>query len=227
MLLTSGGLTTDDITAALEELLDKPVSEASAVLVPTALYAMGIGVDMAGTVIRARGGNSLAGAGWGSLGVLELTALPSLEQSVWLPALGRADAVLVEGGDPLFLHHWMVASGLADLLPDLDLVYVGLSAGSMVVTPRIGTEFVGWTPPGHPGAGEPGHDTTLGLVDFSIFPHLDNPDLPGNTLAAAEEWAGGVGGPSYLLDDLSALVVTGERGAQDVRVLSQGQWHQR
>jgi dipeptidase E len=72
----------------------------------------------------------------------------------------------------------MRQSGLADVLPSLrDTVYVGLSAGSMVMTPRIGQDFVRWRPP-------TGGDETLGLVDFSIFPHLDNPALPENTLAA-------------------------------------------
>ena len=34
-----------------------------------------------------------------------------------------------------------------DLLPSLQLVWVGLSAGSMVMTPRIGEDFVAWQPP--------------------------------------------------------------------------------
>ena len=53
------------------------------------------------------------------------------------------------------------------------------------MTPSIGEDFVGWTPP-------TGGDETLGLVDFSIFPHLDNPDLPDNTMANAERWAAGM-----------------------------------
>ena len=50
------------------------------------------------------------------------------------------------------------------------------------MTPRIGEAFVGWKPP-------TSGDSTLGLVDFSIFPHLDNEDLPKNTMADAEQWA--------------------------------------
>lgn len=65
---------------------------------------------------------------------------------------------------------------MADLLPSLDdKVYVGFSGGSMALTPRIGEDFVGWQPPG-------GGDNALGVVGFSIFPHVEHPDLPKNTM---------------------------------------------
>ena len=124
--------------------------------------------------------------GWKSLGVLELTALPSIDEERWVPLVQETDVLLASGGDALYLCHWMRQSGLTDLLPSLDeTVWVGLSAGSMVMTPRIGDDFVGWKPP-------TGGDETLGVVDFSIFPHVDNEDLPGNTMANAERWAGGL-----------------------------------
>ena len=123
--------------------------------------------------------------GWKSMGVLELTALPSLEKELWVPWVQETDVLLVNGGDPLYLCYWMRQSGLADLLPSLRAVYVGLSAGSMVMTPSIGQDFVRWTPP-------TGGDETLGIVDFSIFPHLDHPELPENTMADAEKWAAGM-----------------------------------
>ena len=81
--------------------------------------------------------------GWKSLGVLELTALPSIDRESWVPLVQETDVLLVNGGDPMFLCYWMRESGLADLLPSLrETVYVGLSAGSMVMTPRIGEDFV-------------------------------------------------------------------------------------
>jgi dipeptidase E len=80
----------------------------------------------------------------------------------------------------------------------------------MVVTPRIGTDFVRW-----PSAPD---DATLGVVDFSIFPHLDA--FPDNTLAAAERWAADLGIPAYAIDEQTALkVVDGS-----VEVVSEGQW---
>ena len=69
--------------------------------------------------------------------MLELTALPSIKEEHWVPMVQETDALLVGGGDPLYLCYWMRQSGLADLLPSLrdETVYVGVSAGSMVVTP--------------------------------------------------------------------------------------------
>jgi dipeptidase E len=153
--------------------------------------------------------------GWKSLGVLELTALPSIDEEIWVPMVRETDVLLVNGGDPLYLCYWMRQSGLADLLQELprEMVYVGLSAGSMVMTPSIGEYFVGWKPPA-------GGDRTLGLVDFAIFPHLDHPSLPGNSLANAETWAAGMPVPSYLIDDQTAIKVID--GAAEV--ISEGHW---
>jgi dipeptidase E len=155
----------------------------------------------------------LSGLGWASLGVLELTALPTIGAERWVPWIREADVLLVDGGDATYLCHWMRESGLADLLPSLpDTVWVGVSAGSMVMTPRIGAYFVEW-----PSAPD---DRTLGVVDFSIFPHLDHEMLPENTMADAERWAAGLGGPAYAIDDQTAIkVVDGT-----VEVVSEGHW---
>jgi dipeptidase E len=156
----------------------------------------------------------MVGLGWKSMGVLELTALPSLGEERWVPWIRDADVLLVTGGDALYLYHWMRQSGLADLLPSLhETVWVGFSAGSMVLTPRIGEDFVGWKPP-------TGDDRTLGVVNFSIFPHVDHPALPENTMAAAEKWAADISGPAYAIDDETAIkVVDGT-----VDLVSEGHW---
>jgi dipeptidase E len=127
-------------------------------------------------------------------------------------AHAKADVLLVAGGDATYLCHWMRQSGLADLLPSLqDTVWVGLSAGSMVLTPRIGADFVEWEPPS-------GDDRTLGVVDFSIFPHLGL--MPENTMAGAERWAAEIAGPAYAIDDQTAIKVTDGT----VEVVSEGHW---
>ena len=115
----------------------------------------------------------------------------------------------------MYLCHWMRQSGLADLLPSLlETVWVGLSAGSMVMTPRIGDDFVGWKPP-------TGGDKTLGIVNFSIFPHVDNGAIPENTMANAESWGRRViQGPAYAIDDETAIKVV--NGTVDV--VSEGHW---
>jgi dipeptidase E len=215
LLLTSGGISNDSIQAALVELLGKPIAESSALCIPTAVYAIPGGAHNAWRFISGQqSGAPMTALGWKSLGVLELTALPSIDRERWVSMVRETDVLLVEGGDALYLCRWMRESGLADLLPSLgDTVWAGLSAGSMVMTPRIGEEFV-W------GAMPAGGDETLGLVDFSIYPHLDNPHLPENTMANAEKWAAGIAGPAYAIDDDTAIkVVDGQ-----VEVVSEGQW---
>ncbi len=214
-LLTSGGISNDSIRNALVDLLGKPISESSALYIPTALYANPNGPAMVARLIRGEINTSMCELGWKSLGVLELTALPSIDQERWLSLVQKTDALLVEGGDPLYLCYWMRQSGLADLLPKLprETVYVGLSAGSMVMAPKIGEDFVRWKPP-------TGDDETLGVVGFSIFPHLDHENMPDNSLADAERWAAGLGVPAYAIDDQTAIKVID--GA--VEVISEGYW---
>ena len=215
-LLTSAGVTNTSIHDALVDLLEKPIAECDALCIPTASYGHPMaGPGRAWAFISGREPRTpMCELGWKSLGVLELTALPSIEAERWVQWVREADVLLVNGGDALYLCHWMRQSGLADLLPSLrETVWVGLSAGSMVMTPRIGEDFVQWKPP-------TGGDETLGVVDFSIFPHVENPDLPTNTMAAAEQWASGLSGCAYAIDDQTAIkVVDGT-----VEVVSEGQW---
>ena len=214
LLLTSAGISNVSIQNALVELLGKPISESSALFVPTAIYGIAGGGDIVRKVICGVLGDPFCDLGWRSLGLLELTALPTMKQELWVPILHQTDALLVGGGDCQYLTYWMQQSGLADLLPSLgEKVWVGLSAGSMVMTPRIGQTFVEWKSPD-------GGDKTLGIVDFSIFPHLNNPDLPQNTLTNAEKWAAEVQVPAYAIDDETAIkVVDGT-----VEVISEGHW---
>jgi dipeptidase E len=216
-LLTSAGVTNTSIHDSLVDLLGKPIAECDALCIPTASYGHPMaGPGRAWAFISGREPRTpMCELGWKSLGVLELTALPSIEAERWVQWVREADVLLVNGGDALYLCHWMRQSGLADLLPSLlETVWVGLSAGSMVMTPRIGEDFVQWKPP---TAG----DETLGVVDFSIFPHVENPDLPTNTLAAAERWAADIAGQAYAIDDQTAIkVVNGT-----VEVVSEGQWN--
>ncbi len=214
-LLTSGGISNTSIHNALVDLLGKPIAESSALYIPTALHANPNGPAMIPRLIRGEINTSMCKLGWKSLGVLELTALPTIGEEHWLPRVQETDALLVEGGDPMYLSYWMQQSGLADLLPSLrrEMVYVGLSAGSMVMAPSIGEDFVRWKPP-------TGGDRALGLVDFSLFPHLDHPSMPGNSLADAERWAAGIPVPSYAIDDQTAIkVIDGV-----VEVVSEGHW---
>jgi dipeptidase E len=215
LLLTSAGITNPSIHDALVGLLGKPITECDALCIPTASY----GHPMAGpgAAWRFISGHEprclMCELGWKSLGVLELTALPSIDQEQWVPLVEQADVLLANGGDALYLCHWMRRSGLADMVPSLRAVWVGLSGGSMVMTPRIGHDFVRWKPPS-------GGDQTLGLVGFSICPHLAADGMPGNSMADAEAWAASMAGPCYAIDDETAVVVTDDA----VEVISEGNW---
>ncbi|MEV6414055.1 Type 1 glutamine amidotransferase-like domain-containing protein [Kribbella sp. NPDC051718] len=217
LLLTSGGVTNDSIRDALVELLGKPISESGALCIPTAQWGHPNPFLGPASVRHFVAGeppwHTMTGLDWGSLGVLELTALPSIGEERWLPWVREADVLLADGGEATYLYHWMQQSGLSDVISSLtETVWVGLSAGSMVMTPRIGPDFVRW-----PSAPD---DRTLGVVDFSIYPHLDHPDMPGNTLADAESWAAGIAGPAYAIDDQTAIKVTDGT----VEVISEGHW---
>jgi dipeptidase E len=215
LLLTSAGIKNPSIHNVLLDLLGKPIAECNALCIPTASYGHPYaGPGPAWSFISGRDECPMTELGWKSLGVLELTALPSIDKERWVSWVRETDVLLVNGGDALYLCHWMRESGLADLLPSLrDKVWVGLSGGSMVMTPRIGPEFVEWKPP-------TGGDETLGIVDFSIFPHLDYPTFPENSMAHAEKWAARLPNPSYAIDDQTAIkVVDGV-----AEVVSEGKW---
>ncbi len=213
-LLTSAGIKNTSIHDALVDLLGKPIAEASALCIPTAVYAIPGGAGHAWRFISGREARTpMCELGWKSLGVLELTALPSIDEELWVPMVQETDVLLVNGGDPLYLCYWMRQSGLADRLPSLRVVYVGLSAGSMVMAPNIGADFVRWKPP-------TGGDETLGMVGFAMFPHLDHEAMPDNSMANAEKWAAGMPVPAYAIDDQTAIQVID--GA--VKVVSEGHW---
>jgi dipeptidase E len=215
LLLTSGGISNDSIRKALVELLGKPISECNALCIPTAEWGQPMCTPAsAWRFIAGQTPGPMVELGWKSIGVLELTALPSIGAERWVPWVREADALLVDGGEATYLCHWMRQSGLADLLPSLtETVWVGMSAGSMVMTPRIGDYFVNWKP-------STGNDRTLGIVDFSIFPHLGHELMPGNTMKAAERWAADIAGPAYAIDDQTAIKVTHDA----VEVVSEGHW---
>jgi len=216
LLLTSGGITNPSIRDALVELLGKPIADSTALCIPSAQYGHPLCTPATAWEFIAGkdSGSHMTDLGWKSVGVLELTALPSIDKERWVPWVREADVLLVDGGEATYLCHWMRETGLADLLASLpDTVWVGVSAGSMVMTPRIGNDFVEWTPSN-------GDDRTLGIVDFSIFPHLGHDLMPENTIAVAQRWAAEIAGPAYAIDDQTAIKVTDGT----VEIVSEGQW---
>jgi dipeptidase E len=215
-LLTSNGISNASIHDALVGLLDKPIAESSALCIPTGVQPFRGGPSHVYRFISGSTESPMCGLGWKSLGVLELTALPSIKEEHWVPAVQEIDALLVWGGSPLYLCYWMRQSGLADLLPSLrpETVYVGTSGGAMVATPDFGGEAYDDSDP------LTGSDRALGLVDFSLFPHLEREDMPDTSLANIEKWAAGLSVPAYAIDDQTAIQVVD----CNVEVVSEGHW---
>ena len=214
LLLTSAGIKNPSIHKALVDLLGKPIAESSALIIPTAIYPFPVGPAMAYRFISGASANPMVELGWKSLGLLELTALPSIKEEYWVTAVQETDALLVYGGDVLYLCRWMRESGLADLLPSLrEKVYVGVSAGSMVTAPTFGETY---DDPQRPFVIETG----LGLVDFALLPHLDHADHPESSTANVARMAAAVPVPLYAIDDETAIKVTGGT----VEVVSEGHW---
>ncbi|MEC5144109.1 Dipeptidase E [Chitinophaga sp. 180180018-2] len=237
LLLTSGGISNASIYNALVDLLGKPIDESNALFIPTAIYPHLHGGRMALQAICGKGQSQLCQLGWKSLGVLELTALPSIAKEIWLPSLEEADVLLVWGGDVLYLSYWIQQSGLADLLPSLlhKMVYVGVSAGSMAASSLFGETYR--NPRGGSGNTLTSENIVFpspqgeisrtfitargtGLVDFALIPHFCNPEFPDASETNAGKWAGMLSVPVYAIDDQSAIKVVGD----SVEVVSEGYW---
>jgi len=237
LLLTSSGISNRSIHEALVDLLGKPIAESNALFIPTAIYPYPGGAGMAWRAISGKSPSPLTQLGWKSMGVLELTTLPSIDKKAWMPVVEATDALLVWGGDPLYLSYWMQQSGLTHLLPSLrsELVYVGVSGGSMATSsifgetytnPRCGggtaltSEEIVFTKPGGEGRATFITAHGVGLVDFALIPHLGHEHHPDASLANAEKWAARLPVPVYAIDDETAIKVTGSA----VEVVSEGHW---
>lgn len=213
LLLTSAGIKNKSIYQALIDLCGKPIDQCNALAITTSSYALKEGSKRAYEFIIGKSETPMCELNWKSLGILELSALPSLNQEDWIEDVKNADVILVNGGDPLYLSYWMKTSGVADLLPCIKAVYVGLSAGSMIMADRIGSDFIGWNKY-HLG------DETLGFVNFSLFPHLNHPLLPDNNLENAQKWAKEIVHQAFAIDDETAIKVSDDK----VEIISEGHW---
>jgi dipeptidase E len=226
LLLTSSGITNDKVQNALVDLLGKPINESSALFIPLAIYAYPQGIKHGWQVIKGWGD-----LGWKTLGVLELTALPTLPKDIWQPQLEETDAIIVGGGNKFYLSYWMEKSGLFDLLPQLlkrGKVYVGASAGSMMMTSelnfdkdrleKLGIYYDDQFSEEMPSTS--GSAKTLSVVDFVIRPHLNADYFPQANLENVAKWAAKTDKPMYALDDQSALKVLDDK----IEVISNGQW---
>jgi dipeptidase E len=129
--------------------------------------------------------------------------------------------MIVWGGHVSFLPSRLRMSGLADLLPSpTDPVSLGVSAGSIVATPyncdaELTLRYV-------PDDSEIAVNTekALGLVEVTLYPHLNRTDMTPTPLAEMEEWAADLPVPAYAIDDDTAIKVV----AGGVEIISEGTW---
>lgn len=214
LLLTSGGFTNSKIVNAFVELLGKSIEDSTVLCITSASYTFSRGPFMAYEFLTGKTGTPMCNLEFKEVGVLEVTALPHIADHILQEQLKNVDAILVNGGDPLFLYHFFSQSKLMNHILDKNILYVGLSAGSMILTPDIGSEFVGWHTEKHTSK-------TFGVVDFSIFPHLFYPDFPENNLDNAKKWAEKLNNPCYAIDDDTAFKVTETR----FEIISDGKYY--
>jgi dipeptidase E len=154
--------------------------------------------------------NSVANNFTGEIDIVDLLALSIDEVE---SRLADKDVIFVVGGDTDYLMSVYQKTGFDKLLPKLleTKVYVGSSAGSMVVGKRINAAAYKLI------CGEDSKwniDQYVGLVDLSVMPHLDSPHFP-NRKESLLEAVGSFEGKVYGLRDDSAVVVDGD----DIRTI--------
>lgn len=203
-LLTSAGITNQQIADALIDLVNKSVGDISVAFVPTAAN-MEIGDK--GWLIDDL--SNLKKQGFKSIDIVDISALP---RKVWQPRLETADVLCFAGGDTLYLIHWLKVSGLVELLPSLlkSRVYVGISAGSMVTGNIAQRRLKELYPDEDPGS-YPEIHTGLAFFDFHFRPHLNSPYFPRVRREILEGLATELKGPVYALDDQSALKIVDDK----------------
>jgi dipeptidase E len=214
LVLCSEGFFTPNTVQACVELCRKPQDEISVAIINEA-FAVGEG-DKYWVLDNL---NDVAKNFKGGIDIVNLLALTLDEVEA---RIRKRDVIFVVGGHTDYLMHVFNKTGFAKLLPKLleTKVYVGSSAGSMVIGRRISTEANAKIY-GEPG--DYGVTDYLGLVDLAIKPHLYSSEFPNNRPEILEEVCGGVSFPVYGLQDDSAIVVDGGEqkliGSEPVKII--------
>jgi dipeptidase E len=212
LLLTSCGLANNSIIKALFELVQKPFAELKLAFIPTASN-----LESGDEWWLIKDLEACKKLGFLSIDIVDISALP---KTVWQKRLEDSDIILVEGGNVYHLIYWFNKSGLSELVPELlkNKAYIGISAGSLVVTPSlINADF---EKPTVQDIGEAIFDQGLSLVNFMIAPHINNSFFPEYTFENLEKQSKNYQYPIYGLDDNSAIKIDGNK----VEVISEGEW---
>jgi dipeptidase E len=216
MLLTSNGPRNDVTRDALTDLLGMPIADARiAVVIDAILPFAGDSTTLLEHL------SDIRALGWAEFDVVSLLAAP---RPLVEARLRSAEVVLGYGGSNHWLAHAWRATGLDAVLPELldEKVYVGWSAGSMIFSRRQAAAAEVF---GDDELRLFGLDSTTPaapLFDWFLMPHLGAPYFPDSTDEWATERAAMLGGPSWFLDDESALLVRDPAIAPEA--VSSGHW---
>lgn len=209
---TSAGISNESIAKALFDLVGKKPQETSLVFIPT---ASNIENGDKGWLI-----DDLTNLRKQNFKSIEIADISAIDKIIWRPRLKSADILYFEGGDNFYLMEWINKSGLGRLLPQLlvNKVYVGVSAGSMVISKDLNLNSLQILY-------QENLDRTedllgLNLVDFYFFPHLNSPHFPHVRPDLIKEFAQKQTDKIYALDDNSALKVIDD----SVEIISEGKW---
>ena len=151
------------------------------------------------------------------VGSVDIVDISAISKDMWLPRLESANVILCGGGNPFHLMHWINASGLRKILPELlkTRLYVGISAGSMVMCPNLSLSSSNLIYGDKLGRDMPG----LNYVDFYIKPHYNSISFSKARDEFLKPLAQGLG-ELYALDDESGIkVIEGS-----VEIISEGKW---
>ncbi len=200
LLLCSEGFYTPNTVRTCVELCGKPQNQISVAVINEA-HAVVTG-DKRWVLDDL---NNIAKNFPAEMDIVNLLALSAKEVE---ERLAHKDVIFVVGGNPDYLMHVFEKTGFAKSLPRLlkDKVYVGSSAGSMVVGRRVSTKAYRAT---YSGENNFGINEYMALVDLAIKPHMDAPDLPNNRLTVLKKATKGVDFPVYGLQDDAAIVIDG------------------
>lgn len=191
-LLTSGGLTNEILWTEFFRLIDKPPRDIHIAF-----------IDTASKVEKDRSWIDSVLHDLREKGIQNITVIDIAEpRKNWEGVLAQANVIWVEGGNTFYLLDKLRSSKLTEQLKEIamDKVYVGVSAGSIVVTPSI--EIASVEPADSNDVGMTDF-TGLGWVDFEISPHT-NSDV---SLSNVETYAQKSGRLLYAYDDNVALKI--------------------
>jgi dipeptidase E len=210
-------------------MLPKPVNECNFLFIPTSYH--GATGDMTWLVDGMYNAHQM---GWKEFVMLDLAVKGEWGRQLWWPLIEKADVIHMGGGNAGYLSYWLEKTGMFDALPELlkTKVYVGVSAGSMVLTAGLQSTTIGQL---HEAPADyelplsvsqlPDGQTirkSLGLTDFLFRPHWHKPDPRYDNLTeeAVRKAYAVLKKPIYLVDDDTGIKI--EDGK--LEVISEGQW---